>query len=216
VLTHAFASSALTVMVFDPNDQTTSYSLTRLFEDGVNVSLGLSWSGALAGRKSGAGITATYSTAEGTDYTQIGLPPGSVTTTKQGSYNVAIVLSHLLVGSATALGKGLGLYAKAAIADGNPNPIRGSFVGGIAGHAIVTGRPLDYFGVGYFFYNFSNELQDAVARLGDFDDEQGIEAYYTLAVTPWLRLTADLQWVDPATGGNKSMWVGGLRARLAF
>jgi porin len=118
--------------------------------------------------------------------------------------------------SATVPGKGLGLYAKAAIADGNPNPIRGSFVGGIAGHAIVPGRPLDYVGVGYFFYNFSNELQDAVAQLGDFDDEQGIEAYYTLAVTPWLRLTADLQWVDPATGANKSMWVGGLRARLAF
>jgi hypothetical protein len=84
--------------------------------------------------------------------------------------------------SATLPGKGLGPYAKAAI----------------AGHAIVPGRPLDYFGVGYFFYNFSNELQDAVARLGDFDDEQGIEAFYTLAVTPWLRLTADLQWVNPA------------------
>jgi porin len=216
VVTHSFAPYALTVMVFDPNDQTTNYSLNRLFEDGVNVSLGLSWAGELAGRKSGLGVTATYSTAEGTDYEQIGLPPGTATSTKKGSYNVAVEASHLLVESAHTKGKGLGLYAKAAIADGNPNPIRGSFVGGLAGHAIVPGRPLDYFGVGYYFYNFSNELQDAVAPVGSFTDEQGVEAYYVFALTPWLRLTADLQWVNPATGANKSMWLGGLRARLAF
>jgi len=101
--------------------------------------------------RSGAGVTATYSTAEGTDYTQIGLPPGSTTTTRKGSYNVAVELSHLLVESAGVPGKGLGLYAKAAIADGNRNPFRRSFVGGLAGHAIVPGRPLDWFGVGYFF-----------------------------------------------------------------
>jgi porin len=216
VVTHSFAPYGLTVMVFDPNDQTTNYSLNRLFEDGVNVSLGLSWAGELAGRKSGLGVTATYSTAEGTDYEQIGLPPGSATSTKKGSYNVAVEASHLLVESAHTKGKGLGLYAKAAIADGNPNPIRGSFVGGLAGHAIVPGRPLDYFGGGYYFYNFSNELQDAVAPVGSFTDEQGVEAYYVLSVTPWLRLSADLQWVNPATGANKTMWLGGLRARLAF
>ncbi|HYN58680.1 MAG TPA: carbohydrate porin [Rubrivivax sp.] len=184
VLTHLFAPYALTAMVFDPNDQTTNYSLNRLFDDGVNVSLGLAWSGDLAGRKSGAGITATYSTAEGTDWSQIGLPPGSQTTTKKGSYNVAVELSHLLVESAQVPGKGLGLYAKAAVADGNPNPFRRSFVGGIAGHAVVPGRPLDYFGVGYFFYDLSNELQDAVAPVGSLKDEQGIEAYYAFVPAP--------------------------------
>ncbi|HYN78866.1 MAG TPA: hypothetical protein VES73_13880 [Lamprocystis sp. (in: g-proteobacteria)] len=39
----------------------------RLFADGVNVSLGLAWSCGVADRKSGAGITGTYSTAEKTD-----------------------------------------------------------------------------------------------------------------------------------------------------
>ena len=113
-------------------------------------------------------------------------------------------------------GKGLGLYAKAAIADGNPNPIRASFVEGVAGHAIVPGRPLDYFGAGFFHYNFSSALKDAIAPIGSFRDEQGVEAYYCLAATPWLRLTADLQWIDPATGSSQSIWVGGLRVRVAF
>jgi porin len=216
ILTHSFAPYTLTAMVFDPNDQTTSYSFNRLFEDGVNVSLGLAWSGELAGRKSGAGFTATYSTAEGTDWSQIGLPPGSQTTTKKGSYNVAVELSHLLVESASVPGKGLGLYAKAAIADGNPNPFRRSFVGGIAGHAVVPGRPLDYFGVGYFFYDLSNELQDSVAPVGSLKDEQGIEAYYAFVPVPWLRLSANLQWVNPANGANPPVWLGGVRMRVAF
>ena len=176
ILSHSFAPYTLTAMVFDPNDQTTSNSLNRLFEVGVNVSLGLAWSGELTGRKSGAGITATYSTAEGTDWSQIGLPPGSQTTTKKGSCNVAVELSHLLVENAGVPGKGLGLYAKAAIADGNPNPFKRSLVGGVAGHAIVPGRPLDYFGFGYFFYDLSDQLQDAVAPVGSLKDEQGVEA----------------------------------------
>jgi porin len=216
ILTHAFAPYTLTAMVFDPNDQTANYDFNDLFEDGVNASLGLSWSGEVAGRKSGAGITATYSTAEGTDFEQIGLPPGAQTTPKKGSYNVVIEVSHLLVESALVPGKGLGVYAKAATADGNPNPIQGSFVGGLAGYGIVPGRPLDYFGVGYFFYNFSDELQDAVAPVGSFTDEQGVEAYYVFAPTPWLRLSPHLQWVNPANGANESMWLGGLRARMAF
>jgi porin len=216
ILTHAFAPYTLTAMVFDPNDQSTNYSLNRLFEDGVNASLGLAWSGDVAGRKSGAAITATYSTAEGTDWSQFTFPPGSQTTTKKGYYNVAVELSHLLVASDDVPGKGLGLYAKAAIADGNPNPIKRFFVGGIAGHAIVPRRPLDYFGVGYFYYDFSDELQNAVAPLGSFKNEQGIEAYYAFVPAPWLRLTANLQWVNPAYGTNPSVWVGGVRLRVEF
>jgi porin len=216
ILTHSFAPYSLTAMVFDPNDQTTNYSFNRLFADGVNASLSLGTSGEIAGRKSGAVITATYSTAKGTDWTTIGFAPGSQTTTKKGSWNVAVEFSHLLLESASTPGKGLGLYAKAAVADGNPNPVRHSLVGGIAGHAIVPGRPLDYFGVGYFYYDFSNELQNAVAPVGRFNDEQGIEAYYTFVPAPWLRLTANLQWVNPAYGANPPVWLAGVRARIAF
>jgi porin len=127
-----------------------------------------------------------------------------------------VELSHLLVESAVVRGKGLGAYAKAAIADGNPNPIKRSFVGGVAGHAVVPGRPLDCFGVGYFFYDFSDELQDAVAPVGSFKDEQGIEADGVYVPVPWLRLSANLQRVNPANGANPAVWLGGVRARLEF
>jgi porin len=216
ILTHSSAPYTLTAMVFDPNDQTTSGSFNGLFEDGVNVSLGVSWAGPIAGRSSGTGITATYSTAQRADLSQVGLPPALQTTRKKGSYNVTAQVSHLLVESTQVRGQGLGLYAQAAVADGNPNPIRSSFVGGVSGHAVVPGRPLDHFGIGYFFYDFSDDLQGALAPIGSFKDEQGVEAYYVFALTPWLRLSASLQWVDPAAGANRSLWLGGLRVRVAF
>ena len=216
ILTTSSAPYTLTAMVFAPTDQTTSDSFNGLFEDGVNVSFGLPCAGPIAGRRSGTGITAPYSTAEPAELPQVRLPPTLQTTRKKGSYNVTVQVSHLLVESTQLRGQGLGLYAQAAVADGNPNPIRRSFVGGVFGHAVVPGRPLDHFGIGTFFYDFSDELQGALAPVGSFKDEQGVEAYYVFALTPWLRLSASLQWVDPATGANRSLWVGGLRARVAF
>ncbi len=215
VVTHAFPSFKLTGMVFDPNDQTRNYKLSDLFADGTNVSLGLSWGGAIADRPATFGTTATYSTADGRDWRDFGLPPGIETTNREGSWNVAFETSLLLAENGVTPGKGLGLYAKAALADGNPNLIRASFVGGIAGHGMIGARPADSFGVGVFHYNFSDELQDVVAEVSDFDDEQGIEVFYSMALAPWLRITADLQWIDPATAANDAALLAGLRVRIA-
>jgi porin len=219
ILTHSFAPYTLTAMVFDPNDRSSSSAIGDLFEDGVSVSLGLTWSGELARRRSTAGISAVYSTAEGIDYRDLGLPPGTESrepATRDGSYNLLIEGSHLLLESGSAPGQGLGLYARAALADGNPNLVKGMFAAGIAGHALVPGRPNDYFGVGYFYYNFSDVLQNALRPSRLFENEQGVEAYYTFVPVPWLRLSAQLQWVDPAEGANETIWIAGLRARIAF
>jgi porin len=75
-------------------------------------------------------------------------------------------------------------------------------------------RPDDTFGLGYFYANFSDVLQSAIDPLAQFDDEQGIELFYTVAVTPWLQLSLDLQYVHPATAVNANALVGGLRIRL--
>ena len=68
----------------------------------------------------------------------------------------------------------------------------------------------------YFFYDFSDDLQDAVSPLIEFDDEQGFEAFYNVAVTPWFHIAADLQVINPARGANDTAVVGGLRANIRF
>jgi porin len=216
ILSHRFAPYALTLMVFDPDDRTGDYTPHGLFDDGVNVSLSGAWEGTFWGRSTNAGMTGTYSTKDGTNLDQVLLPAELRTDEKKGSFNVSIQVGHLLFESPARPGRGLGVYAKAAVADGNPNPIGGSFIGGFTGHGIVHGRPLDSLGVGYFYYRFSRDLQDTVDAVIEFNDEQGVEAFYSLALTPWFRLAADLQVIDPSTRSSVMAVIGALRANIVF
>jgi porin len=216
ILSQKLDAYSLTLMVFDPDDRTNDYWVDELFENGVNISLSGGWSGKFLERSSSLGITATYSTKEGANLSEVLLPPDLKTGAKKGTYNIALSGSHLLYELNDQPGKGFGIYGKAAIADGNPNPVQSSFVGGFAGHGIVPNRPLDHFGIGYYFYNWSDDLQSATAGAFPIDDEHGVEIYYNLAVTPWFRVSADLQWIHPAKGVFDDAWLGGLRANIMF
>ncbi len=216
VLVHKMDPISLTFMVFDPNDRTDDYWVDGLFDDGFNISLGATWAGGIAGRSSSIGLTGTYSTKDGADLSELLLPASLKTSDKDGSFNIALSFSHLILEGQGSPGKGLGIYGKAAIADGNPNPIEASFSGGIAAHGIVPGRPDDVFGIGYYYYDLSDDLEDSLDLILDVDHEQGVELFYNLAITPWLRVTADLQWIDPANGDFNHAVIGSLRTTIFF
>lgn len=216
VLRQKVDAFTFTFMAFDPEDRTGDYWIDDLFEKGVNLSFGTTWSGPIAGRPSSISLTGTYSTKDGADLSSLLLPPDLKGGAKDGAYNIALGFSHLLVESSSRPGKGLGVYGKAAIADGNPNPVQGSFVGGFAGHGIVPTRPEDAFGIGYYYYNLSDDLQSGIAGALPLDDEQGVELFYNVALTGWLRLTANLQWIDPARARFSDAWAAGLRASVTF
>lgn len=205
-----------TFMAYDPSDMTGDYWVDELFSDGVNLSLAVTWAGKLAGRASSVNLNGIYSTREKADLRDYLLPPDLKTRTKDGSWHFSAKVTHLLIESAELPGKGLGLYGKVGVSDGNPNPIQGSFSGGLAAHGMIAGRPNDVFGLGYFYYKFSDDLQDATAAVTNLDDEQGLELFYNCAVTPWLRISPDLQWIDPANGDNDQVWVGVFRASVTF
>lgn len=48
------------------------------------------------------------------------------------------------------------------------------------------------------------------------DNETGVEIFYNLPATPWFRVTADIQWIDPARADFAHAWVGGLRANVQY
>ncbi len=216
LISHTSGPFTFNALVFDPVDQTDNYSLKDLFSEGTAAQLSAGWAGAVAERPSSATLAVTYSTKDGADLSQLGLPADVRTDDKSNSHYVSLQLSHLLLESQQLEGKGLGLYALGAVADGNPNPIQSSFAGGLAGYGMVPGRVNDNFGVGYFFYNFSDDLQSTVSPILNLGDEQGLELFYNFAVTPWLTLGADVQWVDPALEGRDDAVVGGLRMRVVY
>src|SRR5262249_1883412 len=84
--------------------------------------------------------------------------------------------------------------------DGNPNPISYSLLTGVGGKGVVPGRPDDTFGVAFARTQFSDALVPFLRQqlnLG-LRHEDAVEMSYTIAVTPWLSVTADLQIVNPA------------------
>lgn len=203
-----------TVMVFDPNDRTNDYLPGDLFEDGVNVSVTASHDITLAGRKTTFALAGLYSTADGTDYSSIGGVEG--TSTKSGSYNVNFEFKHNLQESSENPRATWGFYLKAAVADGNPNYIQRSLIVGIGGKALFFGRPEDSFGIGAYYYDLSDTLQNSLDPLVNFDDESTIEAYYSWAVKSWLQIGADIQYINPASGNNKNALVPSLRMQIHF
>jgi porin len=206
----------LTFMVFDPNNQTNTYWPNNLFGDGVGFTAGVTYPRTIAGRPTVFGLSATYSTKEKTDLNDVLLPfVGEETRSKRGSYSIAFKFSHLLHLNRSNPREGWGIFLNATIADGNPNPFGGSVHAGIGGKGLFRSREQDSFGIGYYYYNFSNALQNAVKPLLKLDDEHGVEAFYSFAVTPWFHITGNLQYIDPATS-DRGAFLLGLRTNLRF
>ncbi len=94
--------------------------------------------------------------------------------------------------------RGIGVFFRFGVSDGDANPIKYHYSAGIGGKGVVPGRPNDTFGIGWSRIEFSDHLLKFLRtrlRLG-LDREDAIEMYYNVAVTPWLGVTADLQIVD--------------------
>ena len=205
--------AAWTIIVADPNDRTNDYFPGDLFEDGVLLAANATRVTALAGRKTTFGITGLYSTAEGVDYSSIG--GGLVeTSNKSGAYNVNIQFTHNLQENDEQSNAAWGFYLKAGIADGNPNYVKSSLIIGFGGRALFFGRPQDSFGLGAYYYNLSDVLEDTVHPAAVLNDEAAIELFYNYAVTPWLYFGPDIQYVKPARGRFDNALVVGLRMQI--
>jgi len=96
-------------------------------------------------------------------------------------------------------GRGAGIFARFGASDGNPNPIHYFYSIGVGGDGILPGRPLDQFGVGYYYMGINNpNFTGPLGTRSFLRDEYGFEGYYNFAVTPWMKLTPDIQVVRPA------------------
>ncbi len=130
-------------------------------------------------------------------------------------------------------GRGLGVFGRFGISDGNPNPVRYFYSIGLGGNGIVPGRALDAFGVGFYYIGISNpRFTGPLGTTKFLRDEYGVEAYYNFALTPWASLTPDMQVIRPAqknalsfnmpglpiisSGNINTATVLGLRLRLVF
>jgi porin len=108
---------------------------------------------------------------------------------------------------------GWGFFSTGGIADGNPNPIRWFVNGGVSGTSPF--RKQDTFGAGYYYLGLSDNVKRLFPR-ANLQDEQGVELFYNIGVTPWCHITPDVQFIRPARGNFDNAIVCGVRAKVDF
>jgi porin len=117
-----------------------------------------------------------------------------------------------------------GVYTNIGVADDGPSPIRFTANVALYGSSPITTRPLDTFGVGYAFTRYSSPIRDFAPVLLPIDNDQAVELFYNIAVTPWFNVAPDLQVVLPAREDTlppnrqsiDTSLVLGLRAKINF
>jgi porin len=118
---------------------------------------------------------------------------------QKGSWNVYYNFDQYLYEPKKGSGQGIGIFGRFGASDGNPNPMHYFYSIGIGGKGIIPGRPLDRFGLGYYYMDVRNpKFTGPLATRELLRDESGFEAFYNISITPWLQLTPDIQVIRPA------------------
>lgn len=109
--------------------------------------------------------------------------------------------------------RGIGLFARLGLSDGDPNPIRCHTAAGLGGAGLFPGRERDRWGLGLYYQKLAD---GALARDFGLDDEWGGELFYNIALTPWMNLTLDAQVIDSALPQAGTAVILGTRLSVAF
>ncbi len=210
--THRAGPYSVALFAYDPADRSTDYFFADdLFDNGVNFNLAVTRSGTLFGRSTNLTLNGIYSTRVGTDLREPVLPPEVPPATRRGSWAYSAQVSHQLLSRDDDATGGLWFYAKGLNGDGNPNYVDGYVSLGFSAKGTFPGRPNDAAGLSYYYFDFSDDLQEAVAPDVDFDDEVGVELYYMSSPVAFMRLGLDVQWIDPGTGTRTDFWTATFR-----
>jgi porin len=110
--------------------------------------------------------------------------------------------------------RGIGVFGRLGLSDGEVNLFKGFYSIGIGGKGLIPGRKNDTFGLGYYYLSLSDKLPRSIK--GMTQDEQGVELYYNIAVTPWMHITPDLQIIDPASRSVDTAVAAGVRLTIEF
>lgn len=221
LLSHRIDLAAFGLFVYDPRSAQDSEVLKNPFDDGVTFSLSVTVPLQLWGNTSIHRIRGVHSTQDGIDLrdiSQLLLPKGAGRELgeRSGYWFFSYAFQHFFFQDETDPSRGWGVFGQLGVSDGNPNPIEWSCFIGIGGNSPLADRNHDRFGIAYFRYSLSDDLVDGLRPFLRLEDEQGIEAFYNYAVAPWLKITGNLQVIDPAFKENDRSVYLGLRAQIKF
>ena len=226
----------LSFSVIDTEGTTTRTGFDTLFRDGTTLAPELRWTIRPFGLTGHQNFLVVWSNA---DFNSLNQDPrtlisnvilGTPLRKESGSWAFMYNFDQYLYQEKSDPSQGFGIFGRFGISDGKANPIEQFYSIGFGGKGLIPTREHDRWGIGYYYMKIANDLRDTIPplprqRVG-LEHEQGVELFYNIAVTPWLHVTPDLQFVDAArnkspilTAGGTTIGtavVAGLRVRVDF
>nr|WP_246236968.1 carbohydrate porin [Pontixanthobacter rizhaonensis] len=208
----------LRAIIFDPELQSRRSGLEDPFSKGVGILASATFPVRVGGKRGYYGIKFAGSTrsevAAGSLPAALVPGPGSSFGNRKGEFSVILTVDQYLSEDAAVPGNGIGIFGQLYLSNGDPTFLDASGFIGIAGNP--KKRPQDRFGVTYFRYSLADGLVNALRNRIPLQDEEGVEAFYTVGLAKTLRLTGNLQIVDSAISPRAVGITTGLRLTALF
>jgi porin len=210
-----------TFAVLDPVDSATTSGFDSLYEEGVTLATELRLPTNFFCLPGHQLFGATWSSRNFVSLDQdprvllpiLGLPVSVPIAEKDDSWSLYWNFDQYLRVDPCDPKRGWGVFARAGISDGNPNPVEWFASAGVGGNSPISCRERDTWGVGYYHLGVTDELPGV---LGLVRDTNGVELFYNIEVTPWFHLTPDIQFIDPGFKPADTATVIGLRGKIDF
>lgn len=209
--------------VMDPDDQSLDPGLDTLFADGVTFSPGYNIPTKYFGKTAKHSFTGAITTKKYTPFDAIRQviipgPPRNPVEPKRGSYSISYAFRQYLVERGHH--DGWGLFAQLSVADKDTSPINRFVNVGLGGNGLISSRRQDEFGVSYAYTNLSSVLRENIDLISfgrrTLQPEHQVEMFYNFHVTPWFRLTGDLQIIRGVRPTVERSIVPGARMVVIF
>lgn len=154
-----------------------------------------------------------YSTKRYVSLEQTGVLRGQGVSGAEGTWDIYYNFDQYIYQPIKDVDRGLGVFGRFGASDGQANPTHFFYSAGIGAKGLFDCRPLDKFGLGYYYSVASNANIPSILGFGD---GQGMETYYQIAVTPWMSLTPDFQVIQPSQERTRIGYFLGLRMHIDF
>ena len=211
----------ITLAVLDPNDHSTDAGLSDLFADGVTFSPAINLRTKYFGKSAMHTFSGAITTKEYTPFDELRQliipgPPIVPVAAKSGSWSINYTFRQYLVERSPK--NGWGFFGQVSIANEDTSPVTSFMTFGLGGNGLFKSRSRDEFGVAYSYTGLSDVLKDSLdpITIGRLRNEHQFEAFYNLYITPWLRLTGDLQFVRPTRQIAENAIIPGARLEIIF
>lgn len=210
---------AAQVLVLNATNTITTSGFDELFAEGAAVLGGVNVPLPIAGKLGIHSFTAAWNSKT---FTSLGQDPRIITgnvpiAAHDGSWVAWWSGTQYLYQDPNDPMKGWGLFGRLGMAEPRTSPIESFMNFGIGGQSPIAGRENDLFGVGWFYNRSSGELGPiATGLLGIGNYSTGVELFYNYAVTPYFRVSPDLQIIEPAATQANTALILGVRCQIDF